>query len=432
MQDWINRRLPELIAEHGIVGAQVAVLADGEIVDAAAGVLNNVTGEPVTGGSIFQIGSITKVWTATLIMQLVNEGLLDLDRPVREVLPGFNLADEQAAKVITPRHLLSHTAGFEGDLRFDTGHGDDMLAKYVELLAAAGQFSPPGELYSYSNSGYTVLGRIVEVLRGKPFGAVLRQRLVDPLGLRKVATSSADYAGYEMADGHLEQRPVTEYLPEAEVAAGSVLAMPASELLEFVRMHLETDEFDAMREPQATHPDFGTGEWWWGLGWELSNFEGGQVIGHTGMTMGYVSVLRVVPEAGVAVAMVVNGGRALGPCFTEIFDHLLAELAGVRKRKLPDLPADPIPVDHDKVVGLYRDTALDIHITPTDHGTVKVRRIGRDRITAALISAEEREYVHLLDDVLIAVDRSGILPLGGRDEHGRVGWVHWSRAAMRV
>ncbi|MDX8033050.1 serine hydrolase domain-containing protein [Lentzea sp. BCCO 10_0856] len=432
MNDWITRRLPELLEEHGIVGAQVAVLHNGEIVDAAAGVRNNVTNEPVTSDTLFQIGSITKVWTATLIMQLVNEGLLDLDRPVRDVLPEFRTADEQAAKVITPRQLLCHTAGFEGDLKFETGSGDDMLERYVELLADAGQFSPPGELYSYCNSGYAVLGRIVEVLRGKTFTAVLHERLVDPLGLTKVAAARVDYAEHEMADGHLEGKPATQHMPESWVAGGSVLAMPARELLEFVRMHLDTTEFDAMRERQATHPDFGTGEWWWGLGWELSNFDGGEVIGHTGMTMGFVSMLRVVPAAGVAVIVMANGGKALGPFFAGFFDHLLSELAGVSKRKLPDVPADPAPVDPDKVVGLYRDSALDVHITPGEHGTVKVRLLGRDPLTAALISAEETEYVHLLDDLLIAVDKSSTLPLGGRDEHGRVGWVHWSRAAMRI
>jgi CubicO group peptidase (beta-lactamase class C family) len=187
-----------------------------------------------------------------------------------------------------------------------------------------------------------------------------------------------------------------------------------------------------MREKQVAHPDFGTGEWWWGLGWELSNFEGGDVIGHTGMTLGYVSTLRVVPAAGVAVAVLANGGDEAGPLFGAIFDHLLGELAGVRRRKLPETPAQPKPVDHAKVVGVYRCTALDVHITPAENGRVKVRREGRDPLTAPLIPTEEREFEHLTDDVLVAVDRSGVLPLGGRDEHGRVGWVHWSRAAMRI
>ena len=106
--------------------------------------------------------------------------------------------------------------------------------------------------------------------------------------------------------------------------------------------------------------------------------------------------------------------------------------AGVRRRKFADVPADPEPVDPDQVVGHYRCSALDIHVTPGEDGRVKVRLVGRDPVSAALLSADEAEYVHLADDRLIAADGSAVLPLGGRDEHGRVGWVHWSRAAMRV
>ena len=202
--EWIDRRLPELIEEHGVVGAQLAVLHNGEIHDAAAGVLNNVSKEPVTTGSLFQIASITKVWTATLVQELVNEGLLDLDRPVRDVLPDFRLADERAAQVITPRQLLCHTAGFEGDLFFDTGTDDDALARFVARLVEADQVTPPGELWSYCNSGFSVLGRIVEVLRGKPFNKVLRERLADPLGLT-VATTHGEGAELGVAAGHLAE-----------------------------------------------------------------------------------------------------------------------------------------------------------------------------------------------------------------------------------
>lgn len=104
----------------------------------------------------------------------------------------------------------------------------------------------------------------------------------------------------------------------------------------------------------------------------------------------------------------------------------------MRTRKLPDVPVDPVPADPAKLVGHYRSTLLDVHITPGEHGRVVVRRDGREPLTVALLSAEACEYVHLTDDVLIAVDKSSVLPLGGRDEHGRVGWVHWGRAAMRV
>jgi CubicO group peptidase (beta-lactamase class C family) len=87
-------------------------------VEVATGVLNRRTGASVTADSVFQLGSVTKLWTSTLAMQLVDEGLVDLDAPVRTWLPAFRLADEQAAARITTRQLLSHTCGFYGELEW--------------------------------------------------------------------------------------------------------------------------------------------------------------------------------------------------------------------------------------------------------------------------------------------------------------------------
>lgn len=223
-------------------------------------------------------------------------------------------------------------------------------------------------------------------------------------------------------------------MPESSISAGTVLAMSARDLLEFVRMHLATPAFDAMRDKHITHPDFGNGEWWWGLGWELSNYEGGrEVIGHSGLTMGYTALLRVVPEAGVAVAVLTNGGKAVWPMYAEIFKHLLAELAGVRSREFASPPAEPIPVDAGKVIGIYRCASIDVHITAGEHGRVKVRNEGRNRFAKALLESAERDYTYLREDALIAVEKPhSVLVLIGRDEHDRVKWVHWGRAAGRV
>ncbi|MFI6097576.1 serine hydrolase domain-containing protein [Lentzea sp. NPDC051213] len=436
--EWITRRLPGLIEHHGVVGAQVAVLHDGEIFDAAAGVLNNETGERVTADSIFQVGSITKVWTATLVQELVNEGLLDLDRPVRDVLPEFRLADEEAARIITPRQLLSHTAGFEGDLWFDTGSGDDMLEKYVERLASAVQETPPGELYTYCNAGYVVLGRIVEVLRGKPYGVVLRERLVDPHGLR-AATRRSEYPQHQVADGHLprdgELRPVEHQMTESVAPAGSVLATTARDLLGFVRMHLDTSEFDAMQQPQVTPPDFGVGGEQ-GLGWALQDYGDGRTgIGHSGTTLGFKAYLRVVPDSGVAIAVLTNGGEPW-PVVWKLYQRVLAEFAGVRLLEFPTPPAEPVPVDVEKVVGVYRCAAHDVHVRPSESGGVMVRFEARDHVFAALGMSGEHEYIGYRDDALIAVEGENgyhqVIVLCGRDEQDRVRWLHWGRAAARL
>ncbi|MDX8052934.1 serine hydrolase domain-containing protein [Lentzea sp. BCCO 10_0798] len=401
--EWIASRLPELLEEHGVVGAQLAVLADGEIIDAAAGVLDAGTRAPVTTESLFQIASITKVWTATLVQELVNEGRLDLDAPVRDVLPGFR-------PVITPRQLLTHTSGLDGDLFHDTGSGDDAVEKFVARLADAAQIAPPGELWSYCNSGFTVLGRIVEVLRGKPFNAVLEERLAAPLRLT-VATTYAERTASH-AVGHEDGRPVTDPGPESDWPAGSALAMSARDLLAFARMHLATPTFAVMREPQVLLPDFGNRASW-GLGWELPDYSGGPVIGHHGANRGLASFLRVAPERGIAVALLTNGGAA-----REVFDHVIenvfSELAGVRRPEPPTPPDAPEPVN-ERFLGSYRCAGHEVVVTQADHGRVRVD-----------LDGEEREFVALRDDAVIALERPHtVLVLMGD-------LVHFGRAAARI
>src|SRR5262245_2607768 len=279
--------LGELIAKYDVPGAQVAVLAGGEIHDEAAGVLSLHTRVEATTDSVFKIGSITKIWTATLIQQLVTDGGLDLDRPVRDHVPGFRLSDPAATDALTARHLLTHTGGIDGNHLTDTGRNDDAIEKFVATLAGAEHLLPPGALFSYSNSGYVVLGRLVEVLRGKPFHDVLRERLVTPLGLSTVATTTDEAILHRAAVGHVgsdgELAPTKSWAVRYfSTPSGSHLAMSARDLLAFVRLHLTDHTLAALRDPQLdSAPDFGGGILRWGLGWMLY---GDGVVGHTGVS----------------------------------------------------------------------------------------------------------------------------------------------------
>ncbi|ANZ35470.1 hypothetical protein BBK82_04620 [Lentzea guizhouensis] len=425
--EWLARQLPELVEEHGVVGAQVAVLADGKVFDAAAGVLNTTTGAPVTSESLFQIGSITKVWTATLVLQLVHEGLLDLDRPVRAVLPDFRLADEGVAEVVTPRQLLCHTGGFEGDQWFDTGVGDDCVAKWVARLADARQLHAPGERYSYCNAGYVTLGRIVEVSRGKPFHVVLRERLVEPLGLDHVAVHLDEYPQHVVAEGHMPidgtQTPVDRPMPSSDAPAGSAFAMNARALASFARMHLETTTYDEMRVQQVETPDMGNGGGGWGLGWALHRYRDGSTgVGHGGATIGSFAFLRVLPETGVAVAVLTNGGAA-GKLSREVFTHLL----GVEMLPVPVPPEIPVPVD-PAIAGVYRSSAINLHVTPAPDGRVRVRYEPRNWVARAstVVAEDGIEFTGLSDHTLIAVDAPHpVLAMGD-------GWLHFGRLAVRT
>ena len=233
-------RLAELIAAYEVPGSALAYLHRGELTELAAGTLNAATGVEATPDSLFQIGSITKVWTATLLMLQAERGRLTLDTPVREVLPDFRVADEEVSRAVTVRHLLTHTSGIDGDLFLDTGRGDDCVAKYVEACAGLAQNHPLGVTQSYCNSGFVIAGRMLERLTGKLWDDLVREELAGPLGLTHTWTLPEDVLRFRAATGHLDGgAPAPRWgLMRAMGPAGLICARPA-DVVAFARAHLE-------------------------------------------------------------------------------------------------------------------------------------------------------------------------------------------------
>lgn len=453
VERWLADRLPGLLAEHDVPGAAVGVSAGGQVVDVAAGVLNTATGVEATPDSVFQVGSITKVWTATLVMRLVDEGRLGLDEPVRRYLPGFRLGDETAAATITVRQMLCHTSGFEGDLFTDTGRGDDCVERYVATLDDVTQLFPPGEMFSYNNAAYCVLGRIVEVLRDKPYDQCLRDHLFTPLGLTHAATSAEEAILHRAAVGHLKpsgdggQRPAPIWsLVRSNGPAGSVLAMRPRDLLAFVRMHLDGGtapdgtavlsdaSVKAMREPQVTLPPLGLMGTSWGLGWELYDWPGGPVIGHDGGTIGQAAFLRVVPGRDVAVALLTNGGDPVS-LYLDVCGHVLRELAGVDLPPMPAPPAQPEAFDAGRFVGTYSCEVADLTVSQDDDGRVWLDQAPKG-VPAELGEPDRVELVRLDGDTLVPREpRHGMHQphvFIGDDGTGRARYVHNGRVIRRA
>ncbi|WP_367127325.1 serine hydrolase domain-containing protein [Saccharothrix sp. HUAS TT1] len=385
--DHWQHRLAELCEAHQVPGASLAVLVDGEVHEWAAGVLHRGTGVPVTTDSLFQIGSITKLYTATLIMQLVAEGRLDLDAPVVSVLTGFAVADPAATKTITTRQLLCHTSGMDGDFFHDTGRGDDCLAAYVAACAGLRQNHPPGATMSYCNSGFTVLGRIVEVLTDQVWDDALRERLLDPIGADRTATLPEDVLRFRSALGHLGE-PGDEPVPSRvwglarSVGPAGTINATAADVLRFARVHLDgglaadgtrvlaAEQVAAMREPQVEMPARAATRTCWGLGWALFDWPGGPVIGHDGATVGQKAFLRVVPAAGVAIALLTNGGVP-AEVYQRLFTELLTEHAGVVVPRF-EPPAEPPEVDLSRYVGWYPREGYEVEVTVRD-GRLRLR-----------------------------------------------------------
>ena len=268
--------LGELARETSVPGAVLGVWHDGEVTVTPYGVLNTRTGQPTAADSVFQIGSITKTWTATMLAQLVAEGRAAYDATVADLLPGTRVGRDDASDRITVRHLLTHSSGVDGDIFDDTGRGDDCVEKYVDLLADAGRTFEPGAAYSYCNSGYVLLGRIIEVLDGRTWDESLRERLVGPLGLHDTVTLPEEAILRSAAVGHhAPPHDVTPYdtwmLPRALGPAGLITAS-AADLLTYARLHLDGG-YAAMWEPQLPipgHHQFAD----IGLSWRVGEWDG--------------------------------------------------------------------------------------------------------------------------------------------------------------
>lgn len=388
-----EQRLARLAERHGIPGAQLGILRvdpdgrapDDELVVASYGVLNRDTRAPVTADSIFQIGSITKVWTATVVLQLVGEGRLDLDAPVVEVLPELRLADPDVTKHVTVRHLLNHTSGIDGDVFTDTGRGDDCIERYVALLGEQTQNHPLGATWSYCNAGYSVLGRVIEVLTGQTWDAALRERLFTPLQMQHAITLPEDAllhaaaVGHVTEEGHKQVAPVWQ-LPRSIGPAGLVSAN-AADVLAFARLHLTgglgpdgervlpEELAAAMADHQADLPDkFSLGDSW-GLGWIRFGWDGERLYGHDGNTIGQAAFLRVLPGAGLAVTLLTNndGARDL---YEDLYREVFAELAGVDMPHPLTPPEPPVELDIAPYAGRYQRASVLMEVFEGDEGPV--------------------------------------------------------------
>ncbi len=333
-------RIPDAMAKHKVPGVALGITCDGGEFMRGLGVTSVAHPLPVTERTLFQIGSITKTFTATAAMRLVEAGKIALEAPIRTYLRDFKMRDAEVTARLTMRHLLTHTGGWQGDYFPDTGSGDDALAKYVSLMSKLPQLTPLGSIWSYNNAGFSLAGRVIEVVTGKTFEAALKELVLEPLGLRRSFLFPTEVMLHSFATGHavIADRSIVLspwHLTRASAAAGGIAAS-MKDLMRYARFHLNDgtaadgmrvlsrESMEFMQTP--AHPAFVDIKM--GLAWWIYLKGGPRRVYHGGGTYGQVSNLTLVPERNFAIAVTTNqiNGQML---ITDILRDVVAQFLGL-------------------------------------------------------------------------------------------------------
>jgi D-alanyl-D-alanine carboxypeptidase len=288
----LQQEMKELVAA-GVPGVVVLVRRDGHTVGLANGYANLAKKTPMRVGDRFRIGSVTKSFVATVVLQLVGEGKLSLDDSIERWRPGLVPNGEQ----ITIRQLLSHRSGL-----YDYLNDARVLKPYLsgnfgyvwtppKLVAVATEHPPlfkPGAKYSYSNTNYIVLGLIVEAATGNPVGRELRRRIFGPLGLRSTFLAASQQIPGAHAHGYLISgkgplQDVTLVSPSYAWTAGGIVST-ASDIAGFYRALLggRLLQPELLREMETTIDGYG-------LGLFKTHLPCGDIIGHDGAIAAYLT-----------------------------------------------------------------------------------------------------------------------------------------------
>jgi CubicO group peptidase (beta-lactamase class C family) len=371
----LQESLVAALARSPVPGASIAVLHDGKVTCAAAGITNVNTGVEMTPSTLAHIGSITKVLNTTLVMQLVDDGRIELDEPVIRYLPDLQLGSRAALPQITVRMLLNHTSGIDGEMLPDSGHDEEIIEKAIQRFAQLGQLHPPGAEFSYCNAGMVIAGYLVQRHRGKSWYRVMRERILEPLGMRQTATLPEEAVLHRVSVGHhidpaSGHRPTLTpfaYLPLSFAPAGSTMMMSAADLIVFAQTHMALgtgpngvrilSERSARAMQRATVSNEGKGYTYldMGLGWMVAR-DG--LLNHIGGSPGVVSTLYVSPKHGFAAAALANADYGFGlTLINEFMAPWLAQLGSEQPFGAArlELPSDLMAFDPDRYVGVYED-----------------------------------------------------------------------------
>ena len=324
--DAIDAVVESMMAELGVPGTALGIVQHGELVYAKGyGVTEIGTDTQVTPQTIFSTASVAKTLTAVAVMQLAEQGKIDLDAPVTTYLPNFEMADERF-KEITVRHLLMHRSGMPDFDWLAPGYydnpdnSDDALEALTRNLKTSELLSRPGESFSYTTMGFGLLGNVIEVVSGQRFEDYIRDHIFAPLDMTLTHQRLTELDFTEMASPHIpgadEAWIVNPVFPYArEEGPGSHFYTSIEDMARYAIVHLRQGAGDnALLTPesyqqmwtQVSDTPFPPPDTGYGMGWMIGEHGGHRVVGHAGIDLGYNAFMSLLPDDDMALIVLAN------------------------------------------------------------------------------------------------------------------------------
>lgn len=330
MEDKLEKLIAEMMHQQQLPGFAIGISQDGQtIYKKGFGTTNLHNESPVTPESVFQLCSLAKAFVATAIMQLVRAGKIDLDSPVTNYLPYFQINDERVSQ-IRLRHMLTHTSGLPGlDLkeRFQSlretpsVYDHEALERYVRNLTQVSLMTDPGETFSYSDMAYNILGEVIAKTSGQTFEDYTHDHIFRPLGMENstflVCDVNPDLLAMPHIRGETGEVIVSSVFPYTRHdAPSSNLYSNVDDMLRWASANLNRDVLDGAKILTASDhsalwtPYVETG--WsdrasaYGFGWFLGTEGEHQIVRHLGGDLGYHAELLLVPDAALAIVAMGN------------------------------------------------------------------------------------------------------------------------------
>jgi CubicO group peptidase (beta-lactamase class C family)/uncharacterized protein YneR len=375
----IDKLLTDVYKPEG-PGAAILVKKDGKVVwRKGYGLANLELNVPVAPDMIFRLGSVTKQFTAVAILMLAEEGKLSLQDEITKFLPDY----PTQGKKITVEHLLTHTSGIKSytDLPewLPLQRKDMTVAEIIDLAKDKPMEFAPGEKWEYCNSGYILLGAIIEKVSGKTYADFLQGRIFGPLGMKSSCYDSTSriiprrVPGYAKGNSGLENAP---YLSMSQPYAAGSLASSVDDLATWTESLLsgklikrETLERAFTSYKLNNGQDTG-----YGYGWQISGYEGHRLIEHGGGIHGFLSHVLFFPEDKIFVALLANS------TVMELQPEPLAFRAGCLALGIPY--KEPVPIslsekDLQPLIGVYSNIqGEELYITSQENKLFSQRAEG--------------------------------------------------------